>query len=67
MARTPAKKAAAEPGETSAYVALTYIEHDQQPYERGDTIMLTAAEAAPLLAVKAVEGDAAAKVELTAE
>ena len=54
MARTSTKKA--DPGEPAAYVALTHIEHNQEPYDKGDTILLTAAEAAPLLAVKAVEG-----------
>ena len=47
MARTSTKKA--DPGEPAAYVALTYIEHNQEPYDKGDTILLTAAEAAPLL------------------
>ena len=48
------------------YTALTPIEHDGKPYAEGEPITLTEDQAAPLLALKAVEpaaGRAKAKPE----
>lgn len=47
------------PAAALTYVATTYIEHDGEPYNAGDPIVLTKKQAEPLAAVKAIklEGD----------
>ena len=50
-------------GETKAYTAKTLIDHDREPYAIGEDIALTDAEAAPLLAIQAVELKSAVEAE----
>lgn len=45
------------------YTALTPIEHDGKPYAEGEPITLTEDQAAPLLALKAVEPAPISKAE----
>ena len=40
--------------ETANYTVLQKLEHDGDPYAVGETVALTAEQAEPLLAVKAV-------------
>jgi hypothetical protein len=52
MAKAPRKTDA--PGATAPYEALTYIEHDGEPYDAGEVLELTERQAAALIEVKAV-------------
>lgn len=52
MATKPTKKPA---GPAATYKVLSPLEHDQDAYAVGESIELTPEQAAPLLAVKAIE------------
>jgi len=52
MATSPKKKPA---GPAGTYTVLSPIEHDQEAYAVGESVELTPEQAAPLLAVKAIE------------
>jgi hypothetical protein len=51
--QAPAEKA--PKAATAKYRAVTYIEHDGEPVQVGEPLTLTAAQAKPLLDVKAIE------------
>jgi hypothetical protein len=63
MASNKPESAKSKSVETSAYrVETEGLQHDGEPYAVGDTISLTPAQAAPLLAVGVISGAAPASL-----